>query len=201
MCGIFGVVVEKKINKNDFKKLVLLSRERGKDSSGFLTHCKKKYSVKKFNRDIKDVFVDILPSIENLVIGHSRLITNSTPDNQPVVRGGVACIHNGIIVNFKEIFLKYQLDRTLEIDTEILPALVNYYLNKNYNLDGRSPWRINVLPCGHTFHRGCIQSVEALFPADNRRCPVCRVLFVTSSNVMLGGFYNKLMKYQNKLII
>ena len=135
MCGIFGVVIEKKINKSDFKKLALLSRERGKDSSGFLTHCKKKYSVKKFNRDIKDVFADILPSIGNLVIGHSRLITNSTPDNQPVLRDGVACIHNGIIVNFKEIFFKYQLDRTLEIDTEILPVLVNHYLNKNYDLD------------------------------------------------------------------
>jgi len=42
MCGIFGILVEKKINKSDFKKLALLSRERGKDSSGFLTHCKKK---------------------------------------------------------------------------------------------------------------------------------------------------------------
>jgi glucosamine--fructose-6-phosphate aminotransferase (isomerizing) len=135
MCGIFGIVVEKKINKSDFKKLALLSRERGKDSSGFLTHHKKKYFLRKFNRDIKEVFVDILPNIGNLVIGHSRLITNSTPDNQPVLRDGVACIHNGIIVNFKEIFLKYQLDRTLEIDTEILPVLVNYYLNKNYDLD------------------------------------------------------------------
>ena len=63
MCGIFGIVVEKKINKNDFKKLALLSRERGKDSSGFLTHHKEKYLVKKFNRDIKDVFADILPNI------------------------------------------------------------------------------------------------------------------------------------------
>ena len=106
MCGIFGIVVEKKINKSDFKKLALLSRERGKDSSGFLTHHKKKYFLRKFNRDIKEVFVDILPNIGNLVIGHSRLITNSTPDNQPVLRDGVACIHNGIIVNFKEIFLK-----------------------------------------------------------------------------------------------
>jgi glucosamine--fructose-6-phosphate aminotransferase (isomerizing) len=135
MCGIFGVVVKKEINKNDFKKLALLSRERGKDSSGFLTHHKKKYTVRKFNRDIKDVFVDILSNIGNLVIGHSRLITNSTPDNQPVLREGVVCIHNGVIVNFKEIFFKYQLDRKFEIDSEILPVLVNYYLNKNYNLD------------------------------------------------------------------
>lgn len=134
MCGIFGFIVEKKNNKSDFKKLALLSRERGKDSSGFLTHHKNQYSIKKFNRDIKEVFVNILPSIGNLVIGHSRLITNSTPDNQPVLRDGVVCIHNGIIVNFKEIFLKYQLDQKLEIDTEILPVLVNYYLNKNYDL-------------------------------------------------------------------
>jgi asparagine synthetase B (glutamine-hydrolysing) len=45
MCGIFGILVEKKINKSDFKKLALLSRERGKDSSGFLTHCKKKKNL------------------------------------------------------------------------------------------------------------------------------------------------------------
>jgi hypothetical protein len=135
MCGIFGIIIEKKINKNDFKKLALLSRERGKDSSGFLTHHKKKYTVRKFNRDIKDVFADILPNIGNLVLGHSRLITHSTPDNQPVLRDGIACIHNGIIVNFKEIFLKYKLDRKFEIDSEILPVLVNYYLIKNYDLD------------------------------------------------------------------
>ena len=47
MCGIFGIIVEKKINKSDFKTLALLSRERGKDSSGFLTHHKKKVYCKK----------------------------------------------------------------------------------------------------------------------------------------------------------
>jgi hypothetical protein len=134
MCGIFGIIAEKKFYKSDFKTLALLSRERGKDSSGFLTF-DKKYFVRKFNRDIKDVIGKILPNVGNLVIGHSRLITNSTPDNQPVLRDGVACIHNGIIVNSKEIFLKYQLDQKLEIDTEILPVLVNYYLNKNYDLN------------------------------------------------------------------
>ena len=134
MCGIFGIIADKKINKNDLKALALLSRERGKDSSGFLIY-DKTYTVKKFNKDIKDVIDDILPDSRNLVIGHSRLITNSTPDNQPVLRNEVVCVHNGIIVNFKEIFLKYQLDQKFEIDTEILPVLINYYLNKNYDLD------------------------------------------------------------------
>jgi glucosamine--fructose-6-phosphate aminotransferase (isomerizing) len=133
MCGIFGILGEKKVAKNDFKLLTLLSRERGKDSSGFLTY-NKKYSIKKFNNDIKDVVDEVLPNIENLVIGHSRLITNSTPDNQPILRDTVACIHNGIIVNYEEIFLKFKLEKKLQIDTEIIPVLVNYYLKKNYSL-------------------------------------------------------------------
>jgi glucosamine--fructose-6-phosphate aminotransferase (isomerizing) len=134
MCGIFGIIAEKNFCKSDFKSLALLSRERGKDSSGFLMY-DKKYSLKKFDKDIKVVIDDILLTNGNVAIGHSRLITNSTPDNQPILRDGVACIHNGIIINFKEIFLKYQLDQKLEIDTEILPVLVNFYLNKNYDLD------------------------------------------------------------------
>ena len=82
------------------------------------------------------VFLNLLlPNIENLVIGHSRLITNSTPDNQPVLRDSIACVHNGIIINYKEIFSKFKLDQKLQIDTEIIPVLVNYYLKKNYNLE------------------------------------------------------------------
>ena len=75
------------------------------------------------------------PKFNNLVIGHSRLITNSTPDNQPILIDDLVCIHNGIITNFKSLFLKYKIDQKLEIDSEILPALINYYLEKNYDLN------------------------------------------------------------------
>ena len=37
--------------------------------------------------------------------------------------------------NFKSLFLKYKIDQKLEIDSEILPALINYYLEKNYDLN------------------------------------------------------------------
>ena len=66
MCGIFGIL-GKKIDKNDLKSLALLSRERGKDSSGFLTY-NKDYIVRKFNDDIKNVLSEILPDIGNLAI-------------------------------------------------------------------------------------------------------------------------------------
>ncbi len=63
------------------------------------------------------------------VIGHSRLVTNGTEDihnnNQPVLKNGMACIHNGIIVNDKELWKKFpDLKREYEIDTEIILALI-----------------------------------------------------------------------------
>jgi len=137
MCGIFGIIPKNKIDKRDFKSLALLSRERGKDSSGFFNFDLKDnvYLIRKFTKDIKHVIDKVLLDVEDLVFGHSRLITNSTQDNQPVLIDDTICIHNGIIVNFKSLFLKYQIDQKLEIDSEILPALVNYYLKQNYDLN------------------------------------------------------------------
>jgi glucosamine--fructose-6-phosphate aminotransferase (isomerizing) len=137
MCGIFGIIPKNKIDNTTLKSLSLLSRERGKDSSGFLNYDinNKEYLVRRFNKDIKFSIDQVLPSFNNLVIGHSRLITNSTPDNQPVISNDIVCIHNGIITNFKSIYLKYQIDQKLEIDSEVLPALTNYYLNQDYDLE------------------------------------------------------------------
>jgi len=136
MCGIFGIISSKiKFDRKDFKNLALLSRERGKDSSGFVILKKNTYIVERYNQDIKSCIKNILPRLENFAIGHSRLITNSTPDNQPIVRKGVICIHNGIITNFKEIFLKYKLEKKFSIDTEIIPVLIDHFLKKNNDLD------------------------------------------------------------------
>ena len=65
--------------------------------------------------------------------------------------------------------------------------------NKNFNIDFDHPNRIKVLPCGHTFHQHCIALVNP------NRCPTCRNPYVTPSNLMLGGYYNKFLKYQQKL--
>ena len=137
MCGIFGIIPENKIDKHDFKTLALLSRERGKDSCGFFNYELENndYSIKRFETDIKEAVDGVLSNFESLVIGHTRLITNSTQDNQPVIIDNISCIHNGIIVNFKEIFTKHQLDQKLKIDSEVLPALTNYYLNQNFDLN------------------------------------------------------------------
>ena len=134
MCGIFGIISKNTISSKDFKKLALLSRERGKDSSGFLKY-DGNYSIEKFDKDIKHTIDKVIISNTNLIIGHSRLITDSTPDNQPILSEGIAVVHNGIIVNHQEVFDKYNLNRKLKIDTEIIPILIDYYLNKNFDLE------------------------------------------------------------------
>ncbi len=73
------------------------------------------------------------------VIGHSRLVTNGTQledqNNQPVIKGGVVGVHNGIIVNVNQLWEKYpELDRTSEVDTEVMLAIFRYYLEKTNSL-------------------------------------------------------------------
>jgi len=134
MCGIFGIISSSVVDKNDYKSLALMSRERGKDSSGFLTY-DGNYSINRYEEDIKTSYKRINLNNVNLLIGHSRLITNSTPDNQPIIKENSICFHNGIIVNFEEIFSKFKLEKKLNIDSEILPDLFNYYLNQNVHFD------------------------------------------------------------------
>lgn len=67
------------------------------------------------------------------VMGHSRLVTNgsqnSDDNNQPVVKDGVIGIHNGIIVNEDELWARHsEIQRTYEIDTEVMLALIRKYL-------------------------------------------------------------------------
>lgn len=134
MCGIFGIISKKEVSKKDFKLLAKYSRERGRDSSGFLSY-QKVYNIKRYNEDILNILDKISYENTNLIIGHTRLITNSTNDNQPILRKGVAVVHNGIIVNHQEIFRKYKLNQKLKIDTEIIPVLIDYYQKKNLNFN------------------------------------------------------------------
>jgi glutamine---fructose-6-phosphate transaminase (isomerizing) len=159
MCGIFGIIANEKskLSPSDLKsvvnKLFKLSESRGKEAAGVAFLYKDSIDVLKapvmaselinssnYNELYKVKF-DGHKTIDDSVaiVGHSRLVTNGTEDiygnNQPVLRDGMACIHNGIIVNDKELWLKYpELKRYYDIDTEIILALVSKFLNENYSL-------------------------------------------------------------------
>ena len=131
MCGIFGIISNnsKAINKKDALCLISAARQRGKDSSGFLYRSNTGISINasRADYDITKLF-EIKVNNSSTLFGHSRLITNSDIDNQPVIQGDIAVLHNGIITNTDEIWSYLNIKPKLKIDTETLIGLTNFYL-------------------------------------------------------------------------
>lgn len=134
MCGIFGIVSQQKVNKNDLKQLASHSQQRGKDSSG-LVFLENGIKVKKADYDIIKLLNKVHPYNSSFVFGHSRLITNGLEDNQPVVRENVILLHNGIIVNEEEVWHNLQTKRKLKIDSETIIGVTLDFLMSNSNLE------------------------------------------------------------------
>ncbi len=135
MCGIFGTISSSSINKSKLKILVKHSKQRGTDSSGLIHFKDSEYRISRGDFDIEKLLQKIQPFGSNVVLGHSRLITNGLSDNQPVVRNNIIVIHNGIIVNEDEIWGKLSVKRHLKIDSETIVAIAEEFLSKNGTID------------------------------------------------------------------
>lgn len=157
MCGIFGLIAKTNTgytNHNLIKvlnDLACLSQIRGKDSSGiaFKNNHQKEITVFKGavpvsvlikGKIYKEAIHSAFEANENtlLAFGHSRLVTNGTQlddfNNQPVVKGDIIAIHNGIIVNVEQLWQSHsELKREYDIDTEILLSLIQGKLTAQHN--------------------------------------------------------------------
>lgn len=148
MCGIYGIIASQKSDYSDkfltksFIKLAKISESRGKDSSGICVYnqienridiVKGPFPIRRLIRQKK--VQKVLSSAfhagshSKYAFGHARLVTNGTQlndeNNQPVIKDGVVGVHNGIIVNVKELWDTYpNLSRKYEIDTEVLLSLI-----------------------------------------------------------------------------
>jgi glutamine---fructose-6-phosphate transaminase (isomerizing) len=131
MCGIFGIIqgnnktIKDVLTKKEFNFFLKHAEVRGRDSSGYVTLESNKLKVTK--RDLKLTSVLDYKAIKNspLCFGHSRLITNGSKDNQPLVMSENILIHNGIVVNVDQLFENNDYERKLEIDSEIILAIFN----------------------------------------------------------------------------
>ena len=131
MCGIFGILDSKNfsVSQNTITKLVSNSEQRGRDSSGLMfIDDLNGYHVHKSDQRISKLHKQLKNRETKLILGHSRLVTNGMTDNQPVVLNDSIVFHNGIIVNTDELWPIISQKRTLEIDTEIIPALFTSFL-------------------------------------------------------------------------
>ena len=120
MCGIFGVISSSPVLEDELNVLVTHAQQRGRDSSGLVTFVNEAYQIYRADYPITQLLKEVRPQTSHLVLGHSRLITNGLGDNQPVVRDGVAVLHNGIVVNDEAIWPHIGKARTLQVDTEVI---------------------------------------------------------------------------------
>lgn len=128
MCGIFGVVSSSPVSRTDLDALVRHSQQRGKDSSGLIFLDGQGYVVHRADYPVTRLMNQVATAKSNVVLGHSRLITNGLADNQPVVRGDVVVLHNGIVVNDESVWRSLRQQRQLEIDTEVIAAIAVEHL-------------------------------------------------------------------------
>ncbi len=135
MCGIFGIISAFGSNKNMLKKLSAHAAQRGMDSSGLAYVQNGALNVERADYKVQRLVREIAPFESKFVIGHSRLATNGVYDNQPVVRDNFIVVHNGIITNADELWKTEALNRELEVDTEIIPALLKKYIKTKDDID------------------------------------------------------------------
>lgn len=131
MCGIFGQISKYKINQENFDKLVKHSEQRGIDSSGLIYYKNDRYEISRADYNIEKLLNKVKPYDCKIVLGHSRLITNGLGDNQPVIRDNICAIHNGIIVNEKDVWDKLTVERKYQIDSEVIIAIAEEHLKNN----------------------------------------------------------------------
>ena len=202
MCGIFGIVSNDSINLADFKKLANLAQQRGKDSSGLIVGKAAKYTPYKADDSILSLIDKVDLKSSNTLLGHSRLITNGHSDNQPVIRGNIMVLHNGIITNHEELWDEMPEKRELNIDSEIIAGLTEYHL-KDHGLDSLSEFILSkckgVVACAITLlDRGKViifSNNGSLFFSTKNGCNYfsseeypLKVLGITSAEQLIDDF-------------
>ncbi|WP_227429821.1 glucosamine 6-phosphate synthetase [Psychrobacter sp. I-STPA6b] len=138
MCGIFGVLDKRGVSKRDLMLLAKHSQQRGRDSSGLITFKSQQYNINRADFNIMRLLGKVDYSSSSIVLGHSRLVTNSMINNQPIIRNDFIVIHNGIIVNDEEIWKETLEPKNLQIDTEVIAVIAEQYYHKNGTIVGLS---------------------------------------------------------------
>jgi glucosamine--fructose-6-phosphate aminotransferase (isomerizing) len=144
MCGIIGCILDNKKAAPVLLECVKRLEYRGYDSIGIATSGSD-IKIKKDKGKIDDVQENLgltdLPG--EMGIAHVRWATHGLPTKENAhphtdCKNNIAVVHNGIIENYKE--LKSQLEEEghvfkSETDTEVIPHLIEKYMEQGNNLE------------------------------------------------------------------
>lgn len=143
MCGILGFIASEQAGfspeekASAFNRLLILSASRGKEASGLAARtdddilvCKLPLSPQRIVKQsqYKTTLREASHAKTFIAVGHSRLVTNglktTANNNQPVMKHGMTCVHNGIIVNAEELWTEVPSSRTCDVDSEIILSVL-----------------------------------------------------------------------------
>ncbi len=148
MCGIFGLIANAPAQLPAATlqalacRLFKQSETRGKDASGIVAVSEAEILIYKEARRASMMlksrpFAELLAKAGRyyqdgqafVIAGHTRMVTNGSEgnegNNQPVIKGDLVLLHNGIIVNDLALWRQHpELSRAYEVDTEVFAALV-----------------------------------------------------------------------------
>jgi predicted glutamine amidotransferase len=146
MCGVLGFTAKRgaldnKSARKIIRRLFRYSESRGKEASGIAVFNTGNVYVLKApypaslliqSDKYKKIEKNITTHENVAVIAHARLVTNGlmeeNKNNQPVVKDTSVIVHNGIVVNDSKIWIDHkELKKNTDVDTEIIPALIDYY--------------------------------------------------------------------------
>ncbi len=194
MCGIIGIISKQKISTRD---LLLISKDaerRGLDSSGILFNSDENIYLKRSDKSLTNLINLSNFNKTNFIIGHSRLITNSLKENQPVKRESIYVIHNGIIVNRDEVWDKIELKPNLKIDTEAIAGIVEKNLIANKESSKTINYK-NIFKNIQEYTRGTI-ACAIMLPKLGKL-----LLFSNNGSLHIGKKNNQLIFTSEKYIL
>jgi len=178
MCGVFGIIGSEACKDlTAMKKLIINAETRGRDSTGVLRWRNGQVDIFRSDERVRKLFSKIDVKGSELILGHGRLITNGSKDNQPIFRDEIAVFHNGIVVNADKLWKQTKRKRQQTLDSEVIAALFADELDNNNDEEQAS---LNVL-------KVCEGVVSAIIYLPKRG----KLCLLSNNGSMYLGQYNK----------
>jgi len=205
MCGIIGHVGEGNALETLLTGLENLEY-RGYDSAGVAVQNGSGIAVEKRSGEVKELKASVQDvSLEGHVgIGHTRWSTHGPPTDENAhphtdETKDVAVVHNGIIENYAE--LRAQLrengcEFTSDTDTEVIPHLIQYYLDEG--LAGEAAFRKAIEDLEGSYAVTAMLSDEGVLYAARKGSPL--VVGIEDDEFFLASDVPAFLEYTDNVV-
>lgn len=204
MCGIFGYIGKEKALPKVLTGLKFLEY-RGYDSAGIAYIKNKTINIIKEEGKIKNL--ENLINLEEdtyMSIGHTRWATHGIPNkinSHPHKVGRFTVVHNGIIENYldiKKMLIKEGVEFESDTDTEVIPALLNYYYNREKDVLGALKNTISQLKGSYAIGVICEDDLDHIYAT---RCGSPLIVAKCNKSNFIASDIPAILPFTNKYII